>query len=467
VQALLARRGPVDAIAHDLHPDFHSTRVALALADRLGVPAVAVQHHHAHIAAVQAEHGLATQPVIGLALDGVGLGTTASLGRRSAVRSARRALHRVAHLPPLRCPAATSRRASPGAWPRRCCTRWAAATRSSRASARGRRARRRAGVAQHAGRAAELPATSSAGRWFDAAAGAAGPVAAPGARGRGRDRARTAAAHCRWKPARTAGEVGAVAGPARCWPMPARAGRRDRRGIARAARFHLALADGLAQGDRSRAQHGAAQRGAGRRLLLQPRCCHASASRPAAGARPAGAAARRPPCGDAGLALGQAWVAALHARPFPGCGSTTRREETEPCASPCPPAWSNCDADSAVVDLGGVRKQVSMALVPEAQVGDYVIVHVGHAIGVIDPEEAERTLALFAEMAPPRRRHGARRMKYIDEFRDGDLARRIAARIAAEADPAAPATASWSSAAATRTPSRATASPSCCRRTCA
>lgn len=51
------------------------------------------------------------------------------------------------------------------------------------------------------------------------------------------------------------------------------------------------------------------------------------------------------------------------------------------------------------MNLGGIRKEVSIELVPEAQVGDYVIVHVGHAIGMIDPEEAERTLALFGEMA--------------------------------------------------------------------
>ncbi|MGR6807005.1 HypC/HybG/HupF family hydrogenase formation chaperone [Sphaerotilus natans] len=53
----------------------------------------------------------------------------------------------------------------------------------------------------------------------------------------------------------------------------------------------------------------------------------------------------------------------------------------------------------AIVDLGGVRKEISLALTPEARVGDYVIVHVGHAIGRLDTEEAERTLALFAEMA--------------------------------------------------------------------
>ena len=60
------------------------------------------------------------------------------------------------------------------------------------------------------------------------------------------------------------------------------------------------------------------------------------------------------------------------------------------------------DADQAQIDLGGVKKTVSIALVPEARVGDYVIVHVGHAIGLIDPDEAQRTLALFAEMEAPR-----------------------------------------------------------------
>jgi hydrogenase expression/formation protein HypC len=55
--------------------------------------------------------------------------------------------------------------------------------------------------------------------------------------------------------------------------------------------------------------------------------------------------------------------------------------------------------DMATVDLGGVRKRISIALVPEARLGDYVIVHVGYAIGLLDTEEAEATLKLFAELA--------------------------------------------------------------------
>ena len=55
------------------------------------------------------------------------------------------------------------------------------------------------------------------------------------------------------------------------------------------------------------------------------------------------------------------------------------------------------EGDNARVDLGGVRKEISLALVDEVAVGDYVIVHVGYALSVLDPEEAEKTLALFAE----------------------------------------------------------------------
>ena len=52
----------------------------------------------------------------------------------------------------------------------------------------------------------------------------------------------------------------------------------------------------------------------------------------------------------------------------------------------------------AVVDLGGVRKTISLELVDGVVVGDYVIVHVGYALTRLDPEEAEQTLKLFAEM---------------------------------------------------------------------
>jgi hydrogenase expression/formation protein HypC len=51
---------------------------------------------------------------------------------------------------------------------------------------------------------------------------------------------------------------------------------------------------------------------------------------------------------------------------------------------------------TAIVDLDGIRKEISLALVDDVQVGDYVILHVGYALSKLDPEEAARTLALFA-----------------------------------------------------------------------
>ena len=54
-------------------------------------------------------------------------------------------------------------------------------------------------------------------------------------------------------------------------------------------------------------------------------------------------------------------------------------------------------ASEGTIDLGGVRKRISLELVTDVQPGDYVIVHVGYALQKLDPAEAERTLALFAE----------------------------------------------------------------------
>jgi len=55
--------------------------------------------------------------------------------------------------------------------------------------------------------------------------------------------------------------------------------------------------------------------------------------------------------------------------------------------------------DMARVDVGGVRKEISLALVDDVSIDDYVILHVGYALQKLDQDEAEKTLALFAEMA--------------------------------------------------------------------
>ena len=64
-----------EAIAYDLHPNYLATRYALQRAENENLPAIGIQHHHAHIAACMAEHGLdGSHPVIGLSFDGTGYG---------------------------------------------------------------------------------------------------------------------------------------------------------------------------------------------------------------------------------------------------------------------------------------------------------------------------------------------------------------------------------------------------------
>jgi len=57
------------------------------------------------------------------------------------------------------------------------------------------------------------------------------------------------------------------------------------------------------------------------------------------------------------------------------------------------------EGTSAVVEVGGVSRTVSVTLTPEARAGDYVLVHAGFAIGIVDAEEAQETLRLLGEMA--------------------------------------------------------------------
>jgi len=54
-------------------------------------------------------------------------------------------------------------------------------------------------------------------------------------------------------------------------------------------------------------------------------------------------------------------------------------------------------SDTAVVSLGGIKKQISLTLVEEVAIGDYLLIHVGYALSKISPDEAQKTLQLFAE----------------------------------------------------------------------
>jgi len=168
VRVLLARASALPvAIAHDLHPDFPSTRLAIRLAAEFEVPLVPVQHHHAHVAAVAAEHHV-TGPMLGLALDGFGLGPARQAwgGELLLVESSR--CRRLGGLRPLLQPGGDVAAREP--W------RMGAAA----LHALGRTAEIPARWSGYAGadilpvmlaRGINSPATSSVGRLFDAACG--------------------------------------------------------------------------------------------------------------------------------------------------------------------------------------------------------------------------------------------------------------------------------------------------------
>ena len=99
----LMSSGPIDAVAHDLHPDFFSTEVAQQLAQKLGIPAIAVQHHHAHIAQVQAQRAPG-EDLLGWALDGVGLGSDNTAWGGELLRASGATFERVGWLAPLHLP---------------------------------------------------------------------------------------------------------------------------------------------------------------------------------------------------------------------------------------------------------------------------------------------------------------------------------------------------------------------------
>lgn len=327
VASLLAQvSSRIDVVAHDLHPDFFSTQLAVRVADRLGVPAIGVQHHHAHIGAVIAEYGL-REPVIGLGTDGVAWGG-------ELLHVDRAEWQRLGHLQTLALPGGDAAAREP----------WRMAASVLHALGRTAEIVTRFGAA--AGSAAaqtvqamlirnlNCPQATGAGRWFDAAAGALGisvkqEFEAQAAIALEKLAADYLAAH--GEPEQVAAYVIDDSGVLDLRPLFAQlfamADSGDAREIARgAALFHTTLATALTEWAASAAKRSnvrAIALGGGcffnrvmtarLRADLEKRDLHVFVPHTVS-------------CGDAGLALGQAWVAAQQWQ-----ASQSAAKEASPC----------------------------------------------------------------------------------------------------------------------------------------
>ena len=421
-------------VAHDLHPDYATTRVALRLAAeieaRTGRPVerVAVQHHHAHLAACLAENGRFGRDcrALGVIWDGTGFGTDRTVWGGELLVGDAASFRRVARLRPFRLPGGDAAVKEP----RRSALALlvetlgpAALERDDLAPVAGFSAAERRLLGRMLETGTRAPVTTSAGRLFDGVAALAG-LAPTGAGAAGRVSFEGQAAMALELAAdRAAAETLSGDGPpADAYPLPVvetgaaevaweldwrplveavladlgssgRGSRRrgDRRSLPR--RPH--------PGDRRGRPSG---RGAGggalRRVLPEPAAHRVGRRRPGAGRlRGAAPSAGSPQRRRHRVRASGGGVCATHQR------TNHRRLGRGGCAM-ClgvPGQVVEIEDDTigmpmGTVSFGGVTKRVCFAYTPEAAVGDYVVVHVGFAISRIDEEEARQAWAYLEEM---------------------------------------------------------------------
>ena len=290
-----------ERLACDLHPGYGSTRLAESLARAMGLPLLRVQHHHAHVAAVMAEHGLAG-PVLGLAWDGSGQGADGTLWGCEALEVDPEGFRRLGHLRGFPLPGGERAVREP----RRSALGLCLACLGEPGPAAARFAPEQLAVLLRAAeRGLNAPICSSAGRLFDAVASLAGLPGGGGFEGQ--------AAMALEFQARTGRAGGA-------YPLPLRSGVADpgpmlealladrRRGVPvadLALRFHAGLAGlALAWAEAAGREQVVLSGGCFQNRLLADLCERRLAGRGFQVFRPA-----RYPANDGALSLGQAWVA--------------------------------------------------------------------------------------------------------------------------------------------------------------
>jgi hydrogenase maturation protein HypF len=295
-------------IACDRHPDSHATRIAQAYAAEHDLPVIEVQHHHAHIAAVLAEHGV-DEPVIGLALDGVGLGDDGHAWGGELLRVEGARSQRLGHLRPLPLPGGDRAAREP----------WRMASAALFELGEGERIAERFAHLRGADRLAQMlekgtrcPPTSSMGRWFDAVAGLLGVCEVMHYEGEAAMRLEAlSAAHGPALPLYQGWRVDPAGG---LDLLPLFAALMDETDPARgAARFHVTLVAALEQWVSQAALN------QGLRTVALGGGCFLNRQLTEALVRRLGMRglkvlrAVQAPTSDGGLALGQAWVAICHA----------------------------------------------------------------------------------------------------------------------------------------------------------
>lgn len=290
-------------IAHDGHPDFFSTRVAQRLAAAHGVPCLAVQHHHAHVAAVMAEQGL-DEPVLGVALDGFGLGDDGGLWGGELLRVSGAESRRLGHLHELALPGGDRAAREP----------WRLAASALHALGRGDEITRRFSysaaktVAEMLAKSVNVPLTSSMGRWFDAAAGLLG--IASHASYEGQAAMQLEALAQQYGRVEPAGEGYRIDAAGNLNLLPLLESLVDERDVAYgAALFHATLTAALSEWIRTAARQQSLQQ-----VVLNGGCFmngilreHLRSALGNAGLQVS--VPRQLPPNDGGLSLGQAWVA--------------------------------------------------------------------------------------------------------------------------------------------------------------